>query len=173
MNIPFVDLKTQYQSIKQEVDAAIQNVINDCAFIGTANNKYVKSFEEEFALYNDSSYCIGCANGTDSLEIILKALGIGLGDEVIVPALSWISTSEAVSNIGAKPVFVDIEPDYYCIDSSKIEEKITPTTKAIIAVHLYGHPANMPLIIIDKPHNHQNDCKYTQVFFIIIAEGMP
>ncbi len=147
MKIPFVDLTAQYLSIKDEIDTAIQNVINDCAFIGTINNKYIKKFEEEFAGFLGTNHCIACANGTDSLEIIIKALGIGPGDEVIVPSLSWIATSEAVSNIGAKPVFVDIEPNFFCIDESKIEEKVNARTKAIIPVHLYGHPANMPALI--------------------------
>jgi dTDP-4-amino-4,6-dideoxygalactose transaminase len=147
MNIPFVDLALQYQNHKDEIDTAIQSVINDCAFIGTVNNKYVQAFENEFANYIGTDHCIACANGTDSLEIILKAFGIGPGDEVIVPALSWISTSEAVSNVGAKPVFVDIEPEYYSINPECIEEKITPLTKAIIPVHLYGHPAQMDKIM--------------------------
>ena len=147
MKIPLVDLKTQYTALKTEIDLAIKNVISDCAFVGTSGNKYVKSFEENFATYIGASYCIACANGTDSIEIALKALGIAPGDEVIVPALSWISTSEAVSNIGARPIFVDIEKDYFTIDITKIEEKITSKTKAIIPVHLYGHPADMPSII--------------------------
>lgn len=153
MHIPFVDLKAQYQSLKSEIDRAIQNVIDDCAFIGTSNNKYVKAFEADFANFMGTTHCIGCANGTDSLEILLKGLGIGPGDEVIVPALSWIATSESVSNMGAKPVFVDIEPDFYTIDPQLIEEKITPATKAIIPVHLYGHPADMDAIMaIAKKH---------------------
>jgi Predicted pyridoxal phosphate-dependent enzyme apparently involved in regulation of cell wall biogenesis len=147
MKIPLVDLKAQYILLQKEIDTAIQNVISDCAFIGTSGNKYVKQFQEEFATYLGVPYCIACANGTDSLEIALKALGIGKGDEVIVPALSWISTSEAVSNIGAKPIFVDIEPDYYTIDVSRIEASITSQTKAIIPVHLYGHPADMTSIL--------------------------
>lgn len=140
MKIPFVDLKAQYQSIKSEIDSAIANVIAETAFI---SGKYAKAFEEEFAAYIGVKHCISCANGTDSIEILLKAMGIGQGDEVIVPANSWISTSEAVTTVGATPIFVDILPDYYTIDPSKIEEKITPRTKAIIPVHLYGLPAEM------------------------------
>ena len=143
MKIPFVDLKTQYVSIKEEIDTAISNVINETAFI---SGKYAATFEEDFKNYLGSAHFISCANGTDSLEILLKAFGIGVGDEVIVPALSWISTSEAVSAVGATPVFIDIEESYYTIDTSKIEEKITSKTKAIIPVHLYGHPANIPTI---------------------------
>jgi dTDP-4-amino-4,6-dideoxygalactose transaminase len=151
MNIPFVDLKAQYFAIKESIDNAIAGVIGDSAFIG---GEYVKKFENAFAAHLGAQHCIGCANGTDSIEILLKAFNIGKGDEVIVPALSWISTSEAVTAIGATPVFVDIEPDYYTIDVSRIEEKITPATKAIIPVHLYGHPADMPgLMKIAAKHN--------------------
>ena len=148
MRIPLVDLKMQYQTLKSEIDTAIQIVIDDCSFIGTSNNTYVKQFENEFALFLNAKYCVGCANGTDSLEIILEALGICSGDEVIVPALTWFSTSEAVSNVGATPVFVDIDPESYTIDVSKIELKINAKTKAIIPVHLYGHPADMPEILL-------------------------
>lgn len=147
MHIPFVDLKLQYQQLKTEIDQAIFSVIENTAFIGNSGNKYVKRFEGEFASYLNVKHCIACANGTDSLEIILKGMGIGHGDEVIVPALSWISTSEAVSNIGAKPVFVDIEPEYYTINVDLIEEKINQFTKAIIPVHLYGHPVDMDKIM--------------------------
>ena len=140
MKIPFVDLKAQYNSIKKEIDVGIQNVINDTAFI---NGKYVQKFEEEYAAAYGIKNVIGCANGTDAIYIALKALGIGPGDEVITTALSWISTSETITQTGARVVFVDIDPDYYTIDTTKIEEKITERTKAIIPVHLYGHPANM------------------------------
>lgn len=153
MQIPFVDLKAQYVSIRSEVDAAIAAVISDTAFIG-GNNKYVQKFEGEFAAYLGSKHCMSCANGTDSLEILLKAFGIGSGDEVIVPAHSWISTSEAVGNVGAKPVFVDTLEKYHTIDPGKIEEKITSSTKAIMPVHLYGLPAEMDEIMaLAKKHN--------------------
>lgn len=151
MNIPFVDLKAQYNSIKPEIDKAIASVIDEGAFIG---GSYVSKFEKEFANYLGIKHVIGCANGTDSLEIIMKAMGIGAGDEVIVPALSWFSTSESVSAIGAKPVFVDVEEKFYTMDPTLIEAKITSKTKAIIPVHLYGHPADMPSIMeIAKKHN--------------------
>ncbi len=148
MNIPLVDLKKQYFVIKPEIDSAIKAVIRDTAFIGGANNKYVNKFENEFAKYLGVKNCVSCANGTDSLEILLRAFGIGKGDEVIVPALTWISTAEAVSSVGAKPVFADILPDYYTIDPKKIKEKISDKTKAIIPVHLYGLPAEMNEIMI-------------------------
>jgi len=151
MSIPFVDLKAQYYSIKEEIDGSIQNVINDSAFI---KGKYVQQFEEDYADVYDVKHCISCANGTDAIYITIKALGIGPGDEVITTALSWISTSETVTQAGARVVFVDIDPDYYTIDTAKIEAKITERTRAIIPVHLYGHPANMSEITrIAKKHN--------------------
>ncbi len=151
MKISFVDLKGQYLSIKSEIDTAIQKVISETAFI---KGKYVQKFEEEYAEVYGVKHVISCANGTDAIYITLKALGIGQGDEVITVANTWISTSETISQTGAKPVFVDIDPDYYTIDVSKIEEKISSKTKAIIPVHLYGQPAEMdPIIDICKRHN--------------------
>lgn len=144
--IPFVDLKAQYHSIRSEIDAAMQQVMEQTAFIG-GNNSFVKQFEQAFAQYLGIKHVMSCGNGTDSLEILIKAYGIGIGDEVIVPAVSWISTSEVVSAVGARPVFVDIDPVYYTIDPSKIEAAITPRTKAIIPVHLYGQPAEMDSIM--------------------------
>ena len=143
MKIPFVDLKAQYNSLKTEIDNSIQDVINESAFI---KGKYVEKFEKEYAKAYGVKHCISCANGTDAIYISLKALGIGPGDEVITVANTWISTAETISQTGAKPVFVDIEPDYYTIDANKIEEKITAKTKAIIPVHLYGQSANMDKI---------------------------
>jgi len=151
MIIPFVDLYRQYLTIKEEIDTAIGNTIKETSFIG---GQAIKDFETAFANYLDVNHVIACANGTDSIEIILQAMGIGPGDEVIVPAISWISTSEAVSTVGATPVFVDIHPDFYTIDVTKIAEKITPKTKAIIPVHLYGHPADMTAIMqLAKQHD--------------------
>lgn len=143
MSIPFVDLKTQYQSIKPEIDSAIASVIEDTAFV---RGKYVAEFENAYAEKYGIKHCISVANGTDAIYITLKALGVGLGDEVITVANSWISTSETITQTGAKVVFVDIEPDYFTIDVSKIEEKITSKTKAIIPVHLYGQPAKIDAI---------------------------
>lgn len=152
-HIPLVDLKAQYAAIKNEVDNALRSVIRDAAFVGNRNNPYVRAFEEAFASYLGTKHCVACGNGTDAIEIALKALGVGKGDEVIVPALSWISTSEAVSNVGATPVFVDIDPRYYTMDSAKIEDKITAKTKAVMPVHLYGQPAEIDAIIkIAKKH---------------------
>ncbi len=154
MNIKLVDLYRQYEQHKAEFDKAIADVITASAFIGNTSNSFVRSFEESFAGYSGNRFCVACANGTDSLEILLKSMGISVGDEVIVPAISWIATSEAVSNIGATPVFVDIEDTYYCIDPQLIESKITKKTRAIIPVHLYGHPADMPAIMaVAQKHN--------------------
>lgn len=154
MKVPFVDLKAQYQSIKQEIDTAIANVITETAFVGGLSNKYVTQFEKDFAAFLNVNHVISCANGTDSIEILLEAHNIKLGDEVIVPALSWISTSEAVGRIGAKPVFVDVCEDTLLIDINKIENKITPHTKAIIPVHLYGNAVDMEsIMLLAEKHN--------------------
>jgi dTDP-4-amino-4,6-dideoxygalactose transaminase len=143
MQIPFVDLHAQYVSIKNDIDSAIAKVIEETAFI---SGKYAAEFEKSFSAYCGNKHVIACANGTDSLEILMQAMGIGKGDEVIVPAISWISTSEAVSAIGAKPVFVDVD-EYFLINAQLIEEKINANTKAIIPVHLYGQPADMEAIM--------------------------
>jgi dTDP-4-amino-4,6-dideoxygalactose transaminase len=138
--IPFVDLNIQYNSIRQEIDTAIQDCISGGNFI---KGKVITDFENAFAHYLGIDHCLSCGNGTDAIEIILSALGIGEDDEVIVPALTWISTSEAVNNVGAEPVFAEVNKDTYTIDYTKIEEKITKKTRAIIPVHLYGCPADM------------------------------
>jgi len=151
MQIPLVDLKAQYATIKTEVDQAISNVLADTAFIA---GKYAKKFEDEFAVYAGFKHCIGCGNGTDALELALGAIGVGPGDEVLVPALTWVSSAICASQVGAKPVFVDMLPGVYTIDPSKIEAKITSRTKAIIPVHLYGLPAEMDEIVaIAKKHH--------------------
>lgn len=140
MQIPFLDLKKQYKAIKQEIDEAIADVIKKTAFVG---GEHVKRFEEEFASFCGAEYCVGVGNGTDALFIALKALGIGDGNEVITSANSFIATAEAITLTGAKVVFVDCDPQTYNIDVKKIPSAITPRTKAIIAVHLYGQPADM------------------------------
>ena len=144
MKIPFVDLYAQYLTIKEDIDGAIAHIIKTSGYIGGTP---VTEFESAFAAFLGTKHVIACANGTDSLEIILKAWGIGTGDEVIVPAHSWISTSEAVGNCGATPVFVDVRADNYTINTDLVEAAITPKTKAIIPVHLCGHPADMPAIM--------------------------
>jgi dTDP-4-amino-4,6-dideoxygalactose transaminase len=146
-SIPLVDLKAQYRALKPQIDAAIAEVIAETAFIGNLTNVYVQKFEREFATWLGARHAIGCANGTDSLEVLLKAANIGPGDEVIVPAVSWIATSEAVSNIGATPVFADIDAQTYTICPRAARAAVTARTKAIIPVHLYGHPADMDAIM--------------------------
>ena len=160
MNIPLVDLKRQYDSIKEEIDAAISEVISKSAFVG---GPLVESFERSFASFCGVRHCAGVGNGTDALFIALKCLGIGEGDEVIVPANTFIATSEAVTMTGAKVVFVDIHPNTYNMDPAKLEDylkkrfsKGTSTWQhgstatrlsAVIPVHLYGQPADMDPII--------------------------
>jgi dTDP-4-amino-4,6-dideoxygalactose transaminase len=142
--IKFLDLKKQYNDIKEEIDEAIKNVINETAFIG---GKYVSKFEEEFAQYQDAKYCIGVGNGTDALEISIEALNLESESEIIVPANSFIASSEAVTKTGHKVVFCDCDEKNYTISIASIKEKITKKTKAIIAVHLYGHPCDMDAIL--------------------------
>ena len=143
-NIPLVDLKAQYLNIRNEIDSAIESCISDTNFI---KGKPVIDFENKFSDYIGVDNCVSCGNGTDAMELILKALDIGPGDEVLVPALTWIATAEAVSNVGAEPVFIDINLNDYTIDTEKIEEKICNRTKAIIPVHLYGCPCDMDSIM--------------------------
>lgn len=148
--IQFVDLQRQYQRYRQEIDEAIASVIEQADFV---SGQAVKDFAENFARFCEVGYCVPCANGTDALEIGMKALGIGAGDEVIVPANSFIASAEAVNNIGSEVVFCDVHPDSYNIDPQKIADKITPKTKAIMAVHLYGRVADMePISLLAKKH---------------------
>lgn len=137
--IPFVDLKTQYLSIKHEIDQAIASVIEETAFI---KGKFVENFEKKFAQIFEARHCIGVANGTDAIYVILKMLGIGNGDEVITTAHTWISTSEMITQAGATCVFADIDPDYYTLDAHQVKKKITKKTKAVIPVHIYGQMAD-------------------------------
>ena len=143
MNVPLVDLKAQYQSIKPEIDGAIQRVIDNTAFI---MGKEVSQFETSFAEYCDAQYAIGVSSGTGALFLALLAYDIGPGDEVITTPFTFFATGEAISTVGATPVFVDIDPVTYNIDPSLIESAITPRTKAIMPVHLYGQPADMDAI---------------------------
>lgn len=146
MKVPFNDLRLQHAPIKDELNEAIAKVVDDCQFIGKERNPYVLAFEEAFADYVGANHCIGCANGTDAIELALRALEIGSGAEVIVPAQTWISTAEAVTMAGATPVFADICALTNTLSPEEIERKITPRTRAIIPVHLHGLPANMPAI---------------------------
>jgi dTDP-4-amino-4,6-dideoxygalactose transaminase len=151
MNIPFVDLKAQYESIRPEIDQAMAEVISRTAFVG---GPFVKSFEEAFAAFCNVACCVGVGNGTDAICIALRALGIGPGDEVITAANSFIATSEAITMTGARVVFADIDPRTYNMDVKAIAAKLTPRTKAIVPVHLYGQPADMdPILEIAGKHD--------------------
>jgi UDP-2-acetamido-2-deoxy-ribo-hexuluronate aminotransferase len=142
--IQMVDLKRQYTRIKNEVDAGIQEVIDNAAFI---NGKAVTDFAENLSNYLGSKYVIPCANGTDALQIALMALDLQPGDEVISPSFTFIATTEVIALLRLKTVFVDVDPQTFCIDPAAIEKAITPKTKAIIPVHLYGQGANMEEIM--------------------------
>ena len=142
--IKFLDLPHQYQTIKPEIDNAVASVLADGAFIG---GKYLDSFEKNFAEFLGASHCIGVGNGTDALEIALEAIGVKKDDEIIVPANSFIASSEAVTRAGCKVVFCDCNAKDFTISIEDLSEKITSKTRAIIAVHLYGHPCDMDTLM--------------------------
>jgi len=142
--VPFVDLKAQHASISAEVNAAFARVSSDADFILGAD---VRSFEEEFATYCETQHAVGLDSGMSALELGMRAMGIGPGDEVITPAGSFIASSSAISFTGATPVWVDSDPRTYNIDPELIEAAITTRTKAIMAVHLYGRPAHMDAVL--------------------------
>ena len=142
--IPMVDLQRQYQQLKPDIDAAVQDVMSQSQFILGPN---VAALEKEIAAYHGRAFAIGVASGTDALLLALRACGIGPGDEVITTPFTFIATAEVVALLGAVPVFVDIEPDTFNIDPEKIEQKITARTRAIIPVHLFGHPAAMTAVM--------------------------
>jgi UDP-2-acetamido-2-deoxy-ribo-hexuluronate aminotransferase len=149
--IQMVDLVLQYQTMKSEIDTAILNVIENAQFI---NGPEVTGFKAEMENYLAVNHVIPCANGTDALQIALMALGLKAGDEVITPSFTYIATTEVMALLGLKPVFVDVDPDTFCIDTSKIEGVITAKTKAIVPVHLYGQAADMNEIMsIAEKHN--------------------
>ncbi len=141
--IPLIDLKPQYQSIKQEVDEAVQRVFESQGFV---LGEDVSNFEEEIANYCDSRHAIGCASGTDALILALKALDIGPGDEVITTPFSFFATASCIERVGAVPVFVDVKKECFNIDPDAIAAAITPRTRAILPVHLYGQCADMDAI---------------------------
>jgi len=140
MNIPFLDLKAQYQTIKEEILPEINDVLENTAYI---LGKKVQAFEEAFAQTHNAKYCYGVSSGTDGNHMVLWALGIGAGDEVIIPANTFVATAWGATLCGAKPVFADCHPESYNIDPEKIVNAITERTKAIVAVHLYGQPADI------------------------------
>ena len=143
-NIPLVGLLDQYQTIKSEIDSAIENIIISSAFIG---GEEVRRFESEFAAFCEARACVGVGNGTDALYLTLRALGIGPGDEVITVAHTFIATSEAISMTGATPIFIDIRDDTLLMNPDLIEPAITKRTKAIVPVHLYGQSCDMDAIM--------------------------
>jgi dTDP-4-amino-4,6-dideoxygalactose transaminase len=142
--VPFADLHAQYLTIKPDIDATIAAVIASSAFI---RGPFVEQFEQEFAAAIGTKHCVSCANGTDAIYIAMVALGVKSGDEVIVPAMSWISTSETVTQAGGKVVFCDVDPVTYTIDTAKLAALVTPRTVGIIPVHLYGQPAAMDAVM--------------------------
>jgi dTDP-4-amino-4,6-dideoxygalactose transaminase len=149
--IPPLDLKAQWLSIKSEISAAINAVVESQHFI---LGPQVQALEEEVAKYCGTRFAVGVASGTDALLLALHAAGVGPGDEVLLPTLSFIATADCVSLLGAVPVFVDIDPSTFAIDAVQLETKITPRTRAIIPVHLYGHPADMdPINSVAQRHN--------------------
>lgn len=139
-----VDLKEQYRHIKDEVDAAIHGVLDNAVFIG---GKPVQDFCDHLAAYTGSRHVIPCANGTDALQIAMMALGLQPGDEVITPSFTYIATTEVIALLKLKPVFVEVDPRTFCIDPVSVENAITPRTKAIVPVHLYGQSAAMERIL--------------------------
>ena len=142
--VPFANLHAQYLSIKSDIDEAIASVIAQSAFI---RGPHVEQFEADFAAVHQVPHCVSCSNGTDSLYIAMKALGVGPGHEVLAPAHTWISTSSTITQAGGTVVFCDTEPDTFTIDPKQIEARITPRTVGIIPVHLYGQPADMEAIM--------------------------
>ncbi|MDO8885567.1 DegT/DnrJ/EryC1/StrS family aminotransferase [Candidatus Oleimmundimicrobium sp.] len=151
MSIPLLDLQAQYCSIKNEIDAAVMEVMGSCRFILGSK---VQELEEKVAVFCGAKYGVGVANGTDALILSLEAMGIGPGDEVITTPFTFFATAECISRVGAKPVFVDIEPNTFNLNIELIEEKINENTKAIIPVHIFGQPVDMDAIMtLAKKHN--------------------
>ncbi len=150
MNVPFIDLRAQFATIRGDVMSGIEKVIGNTSFILGPD---VAELEKSFAAFCECTHAIGVASGLDAIKLALRSLNIGPGDEVITAANTFIATTLAVSSVGATPVLVDIDPRYYNIDPAKIEAAITPRTKVILPVHLYGQPADMdPILEIAKKH---------------------
>ncbi len=150
MSIPLVDLTAQADSLKEEIKKVVLEVLASTHYI---NGPAVAVFEEQLAKYTGAKYGVGCASGTDALYLALRACGVGPGDEVITTPFTFVATAEAVCRCGARPVFVDIDPTTYNLTPSLVEEAITPRTKAVLPVHLFGHPADMaPLLEIARTH---------------------
>src|SRR5271156_3408564 len=149
--IQFVDLQAQYRTIAPEINAAIQGVLDRSDYI---LGEEVRLFEEDFAKYIGTAHAVGVGSGLDALELALRAYGIGPGDEVITAANTYIATVLAIIAVGARPVLVDMDPLTYNINPTAIETAITPRTRGIMPVHLYGRPADMePILAIAREHN--------------------
>src|SRR6266567_571610 len=142
--IPFLDLKAQYSSIRDEIEEVVHDVLKSGHYIGGAR---LDQFEEEFARYVGARYAVGTASGTTALELVMRALGLGRGDEVIVPTNSLFATAEAVNNVGATPVFADVDPDTFHMDAASMEQCITGRSRALVPVHLYGRAMDMTAVV--------------------------
>ena len=150
MNVPLVDLSAQYKPLKEEMLRRIEEILDSMHLFLGPN---VQAFEEEFAHYQEVQHAVGVSDGTTALQLALMACGVGPGDEVITVSHTFIATVEAIALVGAKPVFVDIDPCTYTIDVGQIEERVTSRTRAVIPVHLYGQPADMdPIMEIAQRH---------------------
>jgi dTDP-4-amino-4,6-dideoxygalactose transaminase len=148
MQVPFLDLKVQYRQIEAELKPVLEDIMANGAFIG---GPQVAAFEDEFAAFCGVKHCVGLSSGTDALRFALMAAGVGSGDEVVTVPNTFIATTEAIAQAGATPVFVDVDPRTCCIDIDKIQHRITPRTRAIVPVHLYGQMADMdPILAIAR-----------------------
>lgn len=151
MKVPFIDLRVQYRALKPELGPVLERVMEGAAFI---LGEEVRTFEKRFAGFTGSAHVVNCANGSDALEMALQALGIGPGDEVLVPAHTWLTTATAATHLGAEPVFVDSHPDFYTLDLADAARKVTARTKAIMPVHIFGQPAPMDdVLALARAHN--------------------
>jgi dTDP-4-amino-4,6-dideoxygalactose transaminase len=151
IRVPFVDLKAQYSGIREEMSAAVLHVLETASFVG---GPVLERFEHEFASFVGAKYCVGVGNGTDAITLAARAAGLGPGDEVLVPANSFFASAEAISNAGATPVFVDVDPVTFHMDPDRAAEAVTDRTRAIVAVHLYGRAMNMkPFETLASRHN--------------------
>ncbi len=149
--IQMVDLQQQYQHIKEQINGSLAEVLESAAFIG---GKKVEEFAKSLAVYHGVKYAIPCANGTDALQIAMMALGLQPGDEVITPSFTYVATTEVIALLRLQPVFVDVDPDTFCLNPNEVRKAITPKTKVIVPVHLYGQAAPMDEILkIAKEHN--------------------
>lgn len=149
--IQMVDLQRQYQRIKEQINASLSDIMEKATFIG---GKYVEDFARQLAEYHQANHAVTCANGTDALQISMMALGLKPGDEVITPSFTYVATTEVIALLRLQPVFVDVDPKTFCLNPEEVRRAITPKTKAIVPVHLYGHAAPMDEILeIAREHN--------------------